>query len=294
MNKVIAILVTFNRLNLLKIALESVLDQSHPLKKIIVVDNNSSDGTKAYVEGIANEFCNVEYFNTGGNLGGAGGFKAGFELALNYDFDYIWLMDDDLAPMPECLQHLLDSNGDIRQPVRYNIDGSCAELSPLDYDLTNPFVLRPSRKKVLDVFPFEMDELEIAGVPFEGPLISRDVVESVGLPDEKFFIFYDDLDYSIRSRKMGYSIRCIKSAHAQRLLVNNQKNDIDGWKGYYMIRNYFHINYKHGDNFLVKSKPFFIWLALLFVSIFKFKKFKKLFPTYLDSFSLKNSDKNRP
>ncbi|MWL11388.1 glycosyltransferase, partial [Escherichia coli] len=73
MNKeVIAVIVTYNRKALLLKVIDAVINQSYPLKKILIIDNNSTDGTEMFISNRLSDV--VKYKNTGGNLGGAGGF----------------------------------------------------------------------------------------------------------------------------------------------------------------------------------------------------------------------------
>jgi len=297
MKSVITVIVTYNRKKLLSKVLDSVLNQDYPIKKILIIDNDSSDGTKDMLSDYLLNNDVIQYHNTGGNLGGAGGFKYGFEQAIQIGFDYLWLMDDDLSPNEGCLSSLVKHNDNgITQPLRLNKDGSCAELSPLEYNLSNPFLSKPSKNKVLDIYPTNNDIILVAGVPFEGPLIAFSVVEKVGLPDDRFFIFYDDMDYSIRAKKAGFSICCVQNAKATRLLVNNQSSDLNSWKGYYMMRNLFHLHYKHGTNIFVKSKPVFYTFILLAKALFSmnFKQCSIVLCSFRDSFKLSNSHKFRP
>ncbi|HGH3371379.1 TPA: glycosyltransferase family 2 protein [Kluyvera cryocrescens] len=299
-SEVICVIVTFNREFLLQKTLDSVLEQTFKIKKVIIIDNNSSDNTYDIVRTLQNTHPIIEYHNTGANLGGAGGFYHGFKLASKYDYDYLWLMDDDLRPECECLEKLIDAADEdgIYQPVRFNLDGSCAELSPIIYDLRNPFFMNPKRLSVLGLFKTSTinKPFNIQGIPFEGPLISKKIVDNIGLPNPDFFIFYDDLDYSLRARNAGFKIMCIPDARAVRLLQNNQSNDLISWKGYFMLRNLFYIHRVYGENILVKIKPFILAFGYLGVSLcrFNFKQASIVFSAICDSGSLKNSDLHKP
>lgn len=299
MNKVVAIVVTFRRKDLLRQVLVSLLNQTEAPSKILVIDNNSNDGTEDVVFNLALTNDNIIYYNTGDNLGGAGGFHYGFEAAKVYDYSHLWLMDDDFQPNCDCLEKMLAlQHVGIVQPIRFNLDGSCAELSPVNYDLSSPFILNPKKLSVADLY--KKDQMqglqELHGIPFEGPLISKEVVEHVGFPEPKFFIFYDDLDYAIRTRKAGYKIICDPDIKATRLLKNNQNNDLLSWKGYFMLRNLFYVHYIYGENYFVKFKPILLTLGFSLISIFRgqFRQVKIAFQALFDSFNLKNTEKHRP
>lgn len=302
MKYVVAVVVTYNRVNYLEKVIQSLLSQTVVPQKIVIVDNDSSDDTSQFIAsniGVWN--CNSEvviYCNTGANLGGAGGFDYGFNMAKKFDFDYLWLMDDDLLPAPNCLESLLLSDlSGIIQPTRYNIDGCCAELSPVKYDLTNPFLLSPKKKSVKDIKDHCRAELmEIDGIAFEGPLISRDVVDAVGNPKADFFIFYDDLEYALRAKQLGFKVYSSRSAKCTRLLMNNQKNDLASWKGYFMLRNFFHIHFFYGKNSAVKFKPYLMAACLCGYSLLRLNMTmaKTVFAAIKDAKTLSNNEIHKP
>lgn len=304
---VYAVIVTYKRKQLLEQVINGLLSQTYSLSKIIIVDNNSQDGTQELIDKIKvereNWNCEIEYHNTMANLGGAGGFEYGFKTADadNREYDYLWVMDDDLLPSAECLEVLVSSaemGAEIVQPLRINLDGTCAELSPVVYDLSTPWLINPKRESVIQKMLKEpcTEPFEIAGVPFEGPLISRKIIKEVGYPNPAFFIFNDDLDFALRARKSGAKIVCQPNAVATRLLLNNQGNDLKSWKGYFMLRNHFYILQNYGGNFLVKLRPVFITatFCLLYLLKGEFKLAKISYRAFVDSKSLSNNDIYRP
>ena len=74
------IVVTYNRRNLLKDCIEALLKQNYKKQEILIIDNASTDGTKEYIDNLIDN-KKVFYFNTGANLGGAGGFNYGVREA---------------------------------------------------------------------------------------------------------------------------------------------------------------------------------------------------------------------
>jgi len=101
---VTAVVVTYNRRDLLLESLAAVLAQDRAPDAVIVVDNASEDGTPAAVR---DAFPAVRLAELRRNSGGAGGFAGGIALALAEDADLIWLMDDDTVPEPGALGALL-------------------------------------------------------------------------------------------------------------------------------------------------------------------------------------------
>jgi len=105
--KIAAIVVTYNRLEYLKKCIAALKNQSHPIDKIIVIDNSSDDGTWEYLQ--SQEY--VEAIRQR-NCGGAGGFFAGIKHAYLAGYDLIWCMDDDNEPEQNSLKHLLECVND--------------------------------------------------------------------------------------------------------------------------------------------------------------------------------------
>ena len=81
MNESIAIVVTYNRKELLQKNIRALLGQSRAEFDILVIDNASTDGTQELVGRMAEESSRIAYINTGSNLGGAGGFSYGMQIA---------------------------------------------------------------------------------------------------------------------------------------------------------------------------------------------------------------------
>ena len=105
MNKIVALVVTYNRKNMLKENIESLLNQNTSEFDILIVDNASTDGTEELVKSFKND--RIIYKNTGANLGGAGGFNYGVRLSIEKGYDYCWLMDDDTIPKNNSLEELI-------------------------------------------------------------------------------------------------------------------------------------------------------------------------------------------
>ncbi len=104
--RVIAVVVTYNRRDLLTQAPSAVLGQSRTPDTVIVIDNASTDGTADLVR---TRFPSVRLAAAQRNTGGAGGFAYGLALALAEEADLVWLMDDDTVPEPGALRAMLDA-----------------------------------------------------------------------------------------------------------------------------------------------------------------------------------------
>ena len=109
MERVAAVVVTYNRNELLAQCIKALLGQQNAVCDILIVDNASTDGTGAYLAAL-NE-PRVHSRSTGANLGGAGGFNFGMRWAVEAGYDLVWIMDDDTLPHPDSLAQLLAEKG---------------------------------------------------------------------------------------------------------------------------------------------------------------------------------------
>jgi rhamnopyranosyl-N-acetylglucosaminyl-diphospho-decaprenol beta-1,3/1,4-galactofuranosyltransferase len=256
---VAVVVVTYNRADLLGRTLDGLAAQTHAPDAVIVVDNASEDHTRDVLD--ARRGLNLKRIHMETNTGGAGGFRAGVQAAYQDGFDRIWLMDDDVVPAPDCLAILMRQDEACVISVREDTHGHLAEKAATDFDLTHPWAIRPKRASVETAYGDRQsmpERVELHNVPFEGPLFRREVIETIGLPDDTFFIFYDDVDFALRARRAGFHIWAIRDAVLVRQLDFSQQHDLAGWKGYYMYRNLFAVHFRYGTNRLVRAKPYLI------------------------------------
>ncbi|WP_139978179.1 glycosyltransferase family 2 protein [Nocardioides litoris] len=265
---VAVVVVTYNRADLLARVLDGLAAQTRVPDLVVVVDNASTDHTSAVLDA-APAGLPLERVLLPDNTGGAGGFHTGLQTAYARGLDRIWLIDDDVVPAPDCLEVLMAVDEDCLTSVREDLDGALVEKAATRFDLANPLAIKPKTAMV------ETDHgtrnamprlVEVENVAFEGFLVRRDVVTRVGLPDPRFFIFYDDCDYALRARAAGYRIWAVRDARLVRQLAFDQQHDLAGWKGYYMYRNLFVVHLRHGENVLVRLKPWLVALVVVLLS----------------------------
>lgn len=193
MDKTAAVVVTYNRRNLLEENLKALISQEGCNLDIIVVDNASSDGTVDMVKAIAEDSNNIHYYNTGKNLGGAGGFNKGIKIAAeNNSYDYVWVMDDDCIPRSDALKNLInaaktldDDFGFLSSKVLWQ-DGSICTMN----------IPRESMYKNLQDYSHDLQRVEMAS--FVSLFLKRETIIQEGLPIKDFFIWTDDWEYTRR------------------------------------------------------------------------------------------------
>lgn len=263
--KIIAVIVTFNRKILLLENIMKLLSQTIDIHKIIIVDNCSTDGTKEYLE--ENEvlgYENIYYHTLENNMGGAGGFFYGTKLAYESGADLVWLMDDDGKPYNNVtLENILSVYKKICLDNKLQMLNSlvlCDDKN-LSFGIYGTRTLQELNSKINN------EEVLYNYInPFNGTLISRELIEKIGYPNEKFFIKGDDVDYRIRAEKAGAIIAtAMESLYYHPAMPVNYKKIMGKkirvlseapWKEYYRARNHTYIRvtnkqYKKWINHLV-------------------------------------------
>lgn len=258
--KITAVVVTFNRLELLKQGIECLRKQQK-LTGIIVVNNGSTDGTREWLN--AQPGLLVVHQD---NVGGSGGFYTGIERAYSEGADWIWCMDDDVFPRPDCLDRLLPYTDrpevGILSPRRL-LEGKVFTHEFQHFNFTNPVGSLHGCKLAKQQVN---QATEIVGADFEGPFISRRVVEKIGLPNRELFIFCDDTDYCLRAHLAGFKLLYIPEAlmDKHKFFSNDtwtSRNRKKKWKRYYQVRNEAYLNHHYGRNFGVRYLRSFIGVA---------------------------------
>lgn len=237
--KIIAVIVTYNRLTLLKKCLGEVASQSRKPDEIIVINNGSTDETEKWLS-----TQNVITY-TQENNGGAGGFSAGIDYAYRHRANWIWLMDDDTIPQNDSLEKLVTALEKLAHKK-----GQVGFLSSLVHwtdgnvhEMNRTYLLKD--KKKLDKFPFaaEIAMPLVQWGTFVSMLLSAKAVEKVGLPIKDFFIWCDDAEYSKRiigSGMPGFLVE--DSVVVHETPTNHQSNVLKDpqtaiWKYNYGLRN---------------------------------------------------------
>ncbi|MEP7236253.1 MAG: glycosyltransferase family 2 protein [Ferruginibacter sp.] len=280
MEKVIAVVVTYNRKALLSECIAALRKQSRPLDAILVVNNGSTDGTENWL----NQQSDLIFINQN-NVGSSGGFSTGINSAYEKGYDWIWCMDDDGYPKEDALENLLAA------------DDGCLRLlncAVIDKEDKKSFVWKTQQYKSLD--EVDCNIIEGIGHPFNGTMLHRRIVERVGVPKPKYFLWGDETEYYYRIVKRNEIPVCTvaNSIHYHPTTAFSIKKDWDyasGWKMYFYIRNRFHIHQVKFNNKLVALLHYscfliaFTGIVLLFQKTNKFKKLSFIMWPAADAFN---------
>ena len=197
MNNVAAIVVTYNRLELLMRCIKSLRNQTYSGFDIVVVNNGSTDGTKEWLDSL----CDVYVINQD-NCGGAGGFFAGQKYAYDKGYEWVWMMDDDgLADKDELKELMLACHNN-------------------NFWYANATVVNVSEPKHLAFAPtVETNSLKGEYIndyfsPYNGTIIKRDLIKEIGFIKKEMFIWGDEIEYSLRASRFGYKgVTVVKAIH---------------------------------------------------------------------------------
>lgn len=274
------LIVTFNRSTYLFKLLDALFDQTAPVSKMVVFDNNSSDDTQDLLATIGfidiplsegslsvKELNNVEChcIRNPENTGGSGGFHDGLQYARSLGCSYVWAMDDDVLPAPDCLERLLAQMTPERRICIPNRTGNgFVDNVITKVDMVNPFLYDIRKRKTIIPGDKVTDEVTLVeDMPFEGPLIDSSLIDEIGYPNKDFFIIFDDSEYCTRALEHT-TVGFVKSAHLYKQIIPKaDRSRLMGWKEYYGYRNQYWFDRSHGKNAAVRIlRPLFSKLDL--------------------------------
>lgn len=191
--------------------LKSLREQKNVVVHMMLVDNASSDNSVAAVR---ESFPGAEVIQTGANLGYAGGNNVGLKQALNQGFEHICVLNNDTVLDPYCLANLV---ADLESHP------NAAAVTPKALFMDSPTTIY-----------YAGGMISPEGVPDhvgigkqDGPqflsgdtewltgcaiLFRSRVLKEIGLFESKFFLLFEDLDWSMRAKKLGYELRFVAEA----------------------------------------------------------------------------------
>lgn len=234
------VLVTFNRLEKLKIALESFENQTCSPKYLLVVDNASTDGTDAYLTQWVSEQGKFprQVITKPTNTGGSGGFYTGLEAAQQLDAQWIWMSDDDAFPEADALEKaeaFIQERGEEAE----NIAAFCGSvINNGQIDLCHRRNIRTQGRHIVQpICPeeeYEKPYFPVDLISYVGIIIHKPHLEKAGLTEKDFFIWYDDTEHTLRLGRTGKQY-CVPGIRIHHDAIDAA--DELTWKHFYGVRN---------------------------------------------------------
>jgi len=262
------ILVNWKKYNLTSNCINSLNKSNYKNFKIILVDNEYSE--KSIIE-LKNKYKELLVFKEKNNLGFAGGNNIGIRYALENDYDYIMLLNNDTEVKENFILPLVE---------RMEKNLFLAAVQPLILNFSNKSIIwnaggklnkflgltstRLNNNKLNSSIVFDDYTDWISGCCI---LIKSEILTKVGLLDEKFFNYYEDVDWSLRMKNLGYDLGFVKESiiyhHGSSSSKNKKTKEgvISSKIHYFNIRNHILLLKKH--------KNLFNFFGIVFFQIIK-------------------------
>ena len=263
-----AVIVAYNRPQSLCTLIASLVGQSYPVNRIVIVDNSTNNEVKdaiGILPGSAKALRpgekvpdKITYIKMTENVGSAGGFYHAIKEAYQ-DCTHVWIFDDDMDVRHDSLENLLTVLPQL------NADGKLGALRCWYHGN------KETKPAAIDSFAWR------------GTLISSNVIRQVGLPDPGYFLYGEDVDYSLRIRKAGYSMYYVPQSI---MWVNSSPTKVTGrffgrevkfhqspYRLYYAVRNELYLYSKfHDARGLIKSMGYVFKLLIIIMGMKNIKK----------------------
>ncbi|MDD2267530.1 glycosyltransferase [Sulfuricurvum sp.] len=246
--KIASVIVTFNRLEKLKLTVQKTLDEE--INYLIIINNASTDETKKWLDSLLDYRLRIIHLET--NIGGAGGFHVGFkEVTDNTDADWLVCYDDDAYPQKDSIKlfksiALPKEAGSIAaavySPNHQIVNMNRPGINPFwHWDRVISFLFHGRKSIHIQDNMYHTEQYyEIDASSFVGYFVQTDIVKTVGLPRKELFIYADDVLYTLQVRKAGfkhYFFPTLKFIHDCNTIIQDNKTISPLWKVYYIYRN---------------------------------------------------------
>lgn len=236
--KVIVIILNWNKTAITHRCIESLFSSDYPNYKVIVIDNGSTEISEMNFESL---FPSIQFIRNEENKGYTGGNNQGIEHALNEGAKYIWLLNNDALVEKNTLSELVNA---CEQDSGIGLAHSIILDNPIEKNLLycGSFIdmengIFRTAKEINTILDWQKNYPENIALWGTALLINVDCYKAVGNLDDHFFAYFEDMDYSIRVKKAGFTCKVIISSaifHEKRSLNNRE---YPYYYNFYMARN---------------------------------------------------------
>ncbi len=233
---VVAVVVTWNRRDLLVESLTALESQTHRPRQVVVVDNASTDDT---AELLARDWSHLQLVHLTRNTGGAGGFAAGIEQALTHDPDLVWLLDDDTVPTETAAEHLVgawtsyaERHGERPRVLASRVVWTDGRDHPMNTPRRKPGATPAELQAAAGV-----GAMPIRSASFVSVMCDVAVVRERGLPVADYFLWNDDFEYTTRLIRGGVGLAVPESVVVHKTRVFGSTDADPGERFFFEVRN---------------------------------------------------------
>jgi GT2 family glycosyltransferase len=204
--KVFIIILNYNGIDTIRDCLDSVFFSDYPNLEVVVVDNDSRDGS---LELAKNFFPKFHFIKNEKNLGFSAGNNIGIRFALEKMADFIFLLNNDAILEKDALSKLVEAA--IKEPAGI--------FSPIIYDRDDNVWFSGGKIKWSRMRATHLNNIPESGYPYESEyvsgcamLIKKEVFKKIGLFSEDYFLYYEDADFCLRAKKDGFGSLVVSGA----------------------------------------------------------------------------------
>lgn len=266
--KVYVIVLNWNGKNDTLDCLKSLQATDYENYKVVVVDNGSEDDS---VAAIRKEFPDVDIVETGKNLGFAGGNNVGIEYAIEQGTAYVFLLNNDTTVDPAYLRTLVETAekypqaGALGSKIYYHSEPQRIWFAGGKIN----WLCNKGEHIGLDkIDKGQYDQIrEVGYLTGCALLVKKEVVEKVSMLEDDYFLYYEDVDYSLRIKNAGYKIVYVPASKIYHKISRATKAGSSSYV-YYHVRNGL-VNARRNGNLLVKIAIYFYTLYLFLKQIIK-------------------------
>lgn len=260
--KVFIIILNYNGKDTLDDCLSLVFKSDYSNFEVVVVDNDSQDSS---FEDARYKFSNIHFIKNPANFGFARGNNVGIRFALEKFSDYVFVLNNDALIEKSTLSILVKTAEE---------NSACGITSPLILSADNKVWFAGGIIDWLRMKTIHLSQLKFNN-PYEtqyisgcAMLVKKEVFKKIGLFDERYFLYYEDADFSVRAKRAGFNLLMDPNARIKHLEQSNQKN---AFKVYWLVLS--------GLIFFRTHSPFFnkLWILFIYLPLRKLKNFYDLF-----------------
>ena len=260
--RVVAVVVSFNRRELLARTLAGIAGGELRPDAVVVVDNASSDGSADMVRGLdLGPGLVVDLVELRTNVGGAGGFTVGIERAvLDHAADLVWVMDDDTEPQPGTLSAAVQAWTDYaptpeQRPtvMASRVEWTDGREHPMN-TMDEWFAATPEQRRRAAA----VGAKAIRSASFVSCFLAGDAVRALGLPIAEYFLWGDDFEYTTRLARFHDAIQVPASVVTHHTKTFGTTDVDPGPRFYYEVRNRFWL-YGRGRSLALWERLAFIF-----------------------------------
>lgn len=245
--------------------------------KVVLVDNFSSDNSAIKLK---KEFTDIHLIQNNNNLGFTGGNNKGLEYALEQDFEYVLLLNNDTVVEHDFLSILVnsiqkeDSYAAVQPKIYFN------DKRRLIWSAGGKYIpwlglMKTRGFEALDNGQFNNEE-DVDWLTGCTMLVKSEVIRKIGMLSEVYFLYFEDMDWSFRMKKEGYVLKFCPAAKIYHKASVSSKEKFEGLKG--VLKPFFHYFFTRNHLFFLRrNSKWYLWITSMMYQIYKLFSYSAYF-----------------